>query len=454
MRHDEPNATPRPSYIAPPKSGPTGRSKEEGTTGCAKMDRRLAVLIFAFLYCQFLVYYGWMFVPTQNVDFPTFYWLAKLLVERDRSPYDYAELARAGASSGQQILPCTYPPPTLLVYCPLATMSYQTAKTALLVVNHVCFLLFVWLFFFRIMRWSLADPFVVFAVVFTFLFYPIVLTLNHGQVNLIVLVLLCLAWYGLRENLRAYAVAFPLSLAILIKTYPAFLLLYLLCKRRWGVVLWAMGLLALYAGTAYAVFPRVVWSDWWRGVVPSGGYGREHLGVISSASPWNQSANGFLSRIFLSHGRREALFPSGTAARSAPYPVAVLMTMAVCWLARRNTGNDRPLPPWRLDIELSLCLVTMFLVAPYSWLHHLVLILPALLVAVRLFVDSSDARALGTAAVVAAFVLAWNIPCDAAILQRGALSLLISTDFFCVTVIWSYLVLRLRRATSRAAAVD
>lgn len=409
-----------------------------------KNHNRSTFFVFFFLiYISFAISYGVYYVSIQYVDFPSFYYAANVVFKDNLSPYENQELSRAHPNTDQTIFPFLYPPPSLLTYYPLSLMSYQMAATMTLIANHFLLLFFIYFFFFKIMRWKLHQSFVFVAVAYVLLYHPVVVTLNRGQVNLFVLVLLCLTWYTLKQKYQPGIVALPLSLATLIKVYPAIFLFYLIAKRKYRVVLWVLGYLVLYTAIALLLLPNNLWSDWFTNVFPTGGYGKVPLNLFSPAAPWNQSINGFTSRLFLDNEFSETLIPSAAAARSVPYVISifvVIITTGLCYLTSKASENERT-----IDLELSLFLLTMFLVAPISWEHHLVFVLPATIIALKLIFDTKDRYIYHLLVIFSALLLAWRLPLWAKILKIDILTLGISIKFYAVILIWAFFVLELWR---------
>jgi len=409
---------------------------------------RIFLILFLFLFIPLVFPSLQHSVPFTDPDFPTFYSAAQVTFRDGRSPFSYEILTRAGARFGfPGPPPYLYPPPSLLLLYPFAFLSYEAARRAMLAANQLLTLLFIYIFFFKVMRWKWQEPFLALALVYTLTFHALGETLDHGQVNLLVLVLIAISWYALKEDRGPLWAALPLSLSIVIKLYPALLLLYLLLKRKYHVLLWTLALLGAYSLVAGILLPRAVWSDWLTRVVASGGYGQPTLYLFSPAAPWNFSLNGFAARLFLPNEYTPVLFPSPAAARIVPYCLAVLLLLALVglgWLARRSPDRDG-----RIDLELSLWLATMFMVAPLSWEHHLVFVLPAVLVALyRLVYCRGD---LGFLALVglASLVIGWEAYVHFTTARSGWQVLLLSRKLYAVAALWLYCVYALWRSLPR-----
>jgi hypothetical protein len=138
-------------------------------------------------------------------------------------------------------------------------MSYGTAKLLVLAANYLCVLGLLFLLLHLLGLGGFLRPqtasreqsggvgrrewLALFFTVYLFLFQPIVQTLMAGQINLYVIVLLCLMWYALKRNASPVLSALPLALAVVLKTYPLLFLPILLLKGRWQTAFWTLGFL-------------------------------------------------------------------------------------------------------------------------------------------------------------------------------------------------------------------
>jgi hypothetical protein len=97
----------------------------------------------------------------------------------------------------------------------------------------------------------------------------------------------------------------------------------------------------------------------------------------------------------------------------------------------------------RWDDEMAAFLLMIFLVAPLSWDHHLVYVLPAAVRAIRLIADGSTSRKAAFAVPLALFLMARKLPFDHPALMRGWRTLLISIKFYPVVILWLFFIGRL-----------
>jgi hypothetical protein len=264
--------------------------------------------------------------------------------------------------------------------------------------------------------------------------------MDHGQVNLLVMIQICLFWVWLREGRHPAVTALPLALAIILKTYPIIFLPLLLIRRQYLAAAWALGYSVTLTLVSLVVLPHGTWGDWMNSVLPTGGYGKIPFHLFSPAMPWNQSINGFTARLFLHPDY--ALTVNAAAARWVPMVLAVLVIAALVWVSLRL---NRQSPKIYLDDEIALVLVTIFLVAPLSWEHHLVFVLPAALLAVVHLLEGRLSVGSAVAVGLAVGIVAWPLKYLYEIQGQGALNLLVSLKFLATVVLWVYFLIRLWR---------
>jgi alpha-1,2-mannosyltransferase len=404
-----------------------------------KTKKILVILLLLSIYIPYLDNNGKSLIDKQAWDFPSFYYAGWLTFDKGLTPYNPTNWAMAENQTTGIIYAFLSPPPSLPIFRSLNLLSYENAKVLLLVLNQLLILLCLYVFFFKILKLNFINYFFVFGAVYLFSFNPIISTLHSGQINLVILALLVLTWLLLKDKKHPALVALPLALAIILKLYPALFLIYFLIKKQYKVLFWTLGFLLVAVLVTYPMLPAGTWQDWLQNVAFAG-YGSMVRGQLPTAVN-NQGINAFTARLFLDHADKfRALIPSNTAARFAPVLLSAivgLVTFAVIYLRSKKRPEDR------LDDEISLILVTMFLVAPISWDYHLTFVIPAILIALyRVTVLENDRLWLILIAATS-LLLAFNYPFALPAFRQGVLSLLISAKFFAICVIWLFFVLKL-----------
>lgn len=409
-----------------------------------KSIKRIIVCLFIFIYVPFLYQQGYRRAFENPGDFPTLYWGARLAYVEHRSPYVDGVFVEAEQQVNRRVFPYLYPPQSLLVFYPFSLISYDAAKVWLISINHVCILIFIYLFFFRIAPFDIPPPWrglsAVLMLVYVLNYNPVIDNFAWGQINLIVLALLCFAWLAFKRGGHALSIAVPLSLAVLLKTYPILLLILLVIKKRFAAAALVVLLMGLYTLVAWNVLPRGLWGDWLTNVAPTGGYGQRPFNLFLPVEPWNHSINGFF--LFI-QDRRPELLGISTALITKPltYLLAgsvAAITVGLSYLStRRDSGKST------FDIEVSLFLLMIFLIAPLSWEHHFVYVLPAALFAIYFLLFGQTRRAVVPLVVASLFVIAWDFPRDEMYALGGVLALSNAIKFCAAFALWVFIAKKL-----------
>jgi hypothetical protein len=410
-----------------------------------KKIKRAVVCLFLFFYVPYLYQQGYRRAAEQPGDFPTLYWGARMVFEEGRSPYVDGAFDETAEREQRRIFPYLYPPPSLLAFYPFSTTTYDAAKVRLLVVSHVCFLVVLYLLFLRIRpfepppeRRGLAAALM---TVYVLNYYPVADNFAWGQINLIVLALVCFAWLALKRGGHALSIAAPLSLAVLLKTYPALLVPLLVIRRRYAAAAWTLGLVALYGLASWLILPEGLWGDWLANVAPTGGYGLRPFNLpFIPVEPWNHSINGFM--LFVQDRVPEVFgVPVRLITKPLTYPLAAAVgaaTVGLALLSAREGQGERT-----LDADVSLFLLMTFLVAPLSWEHHLVYALPAALFAIHLLLKGPTRPVVALGVLASLFVIAWDLPRDETFPLQGVLGLSNAVKFFAAFGLWLFMAKRM-----------
>ena len=228
------------------------------------------------------------------------------------------------------------------------------------------------------------------------------------------------------------------------------LLPLLVFRRRYGAAAAVAALTALYALASWLVLPPGLWGDWLTNVAPTGGYGLRPFNLFLPGAPWNHSLNGFF--IFLGDRCPNLLWLHGpTLTRALTYVVCAGVagvTLRLSFVSSRVRGERR----W-LDREVALFLQMMFLVAPLSWEHHLVYVLPGALVSLRQLLEGRVPRAWAAVLFAALCVAAWDFPRDNMFHYNGVWAAVIPVKFYAAFALWACSAWALRAALRERPAV-
>jgi hypothetical protein len=398
----------------------------------------ILVLLSLVLYIPYFQKFGIGLTQEESVDFPSFYWAPVLAFEDKLSPFTGENWDIAASRVDQTLWAYLYPPPSLPIFRILNAVPYETAKIGMIFFSHVLLIGFLFIFLIGILKPKPAELFTGFTIAYTLSYLPVVETIRHGQVNLLVLMLMLVSWYFLtKSDSHPALVAIPLVLAAVLKLYPALIFIYLLLKGKYKIVLWGIGTFLIISLLSTFFLPAGSWMDWFQNVANSG-YGSWVRG-IDPAGLANQSINGFTSRLFLGRGDSvAALLPNPLAGKLVPYLLNGIVLVVTVWACWRWQGKDN-----NLNLHLSAYLLTMALVAPLTWEHQLVFVLPAILVTIYHLYTNRPGWFGMIWVGAAALLVAMNFPYLSQALRAGFLTVFISTKLFAVGMLWLFTIFEL-----------
>lgn len=304
-------------------------------------------------------------LPRRVLDFPSFFMAADAVFNHALSPYAAATRELYRAELGFPVLPFLYPPYALPALYPASLVDYDLAVVAALIVNTavaaVLFRLLHDMFLAGVRNpvayWS--------AMLLLFVGNSVQESVFVGQVNLIALLSLLLAWRLLRAGTRPFLAGLLLGVAVVTKTYFAVLLLMFLPRWSWRPIMGAVATVLAFTMAAAVLVPSSLWAEWLVDVAPTGRYGMTPFADMPSLFVANQSLNGILTH---------TLGAGGSALIGPPVACAMVIIVAILLWRRRAAHVER-----YIDCAMPLLLVTIYLIAPLSWVNHLVFVLPALL---------------------------------------------------------------------------
>jgi len=314
-------------------------------------------------------------------DLPSFYWASQLTWEEHTSPYQQQYFDAIGQETKRKIYPFLYPPPSLYLFSPLLLCSdYTQCKTVFTTLSALlwCGLGLVVLL---LLRNKASLSVIGLALAWIWVFAPIDNTLGTGQINLFILALITPLFFKLQNHRTQYIAGFCLGLAICLKLYLALLLVPLLLAKQWKVIAATLGCLGVLIAVSALSMPEL-WQDWLTLRLPYGGYGKRIPGVLTV--PWNQSLNGFVIRGYLEQGILNGQTPGATLT----YLANGLLFLLACLFAHRAISQQEK----GLASALSLFLLLITLIAPLTWLHHYVFVIPSLAICLIL---SRQSKSLG-----------------------------------------------------------
>ena len=278
----------------------------------------LMLLIFSLLYLQFIFVYGWEYRNIPNVDLPSFYAAGARFFRYGESPYDLASMRLFMSQDARYVYPFVYPPQSLLLFFPLSELTYEHARLAVLLVNHLVFLALMWMIPAHLLRlWPERALAFALCVLYLLTFSPVAITLNHGQVNIMLLACIVLFWLFARREIcipgRLLSGIGHIAEDLSAGDHPVPSSDRPLARER--VCAWLVRLATMIS---LMIIPNPIWHDWITIVLPDGGYTGNPPG-LASAAIWNQSLNGVFSRAFTENRWSEPLLVDPGLARFLAY---------------------------------------------------------------------------------------------------------------------------------------
>ncbi|MFY1633212.1 glycosyltransferase 87 family protein [Solwaraspora sp. WMMB335] len=270
----------------------------------------------------------------------------------------------------------TYPPFAALTMLPMAFLPWPLAIVVSVSLAVVTSALLLWWLVDPVARrqgWTRWFAFAI-AGCLVAAYEPMRETVSFGQVNTLLLVLVAadLLWLvaarsPMSRRWRRFA-GVGVGLATAIKLTPGIFIVYLLVTRRWRAALTASVTATVATLIAAALAPDASREFWTQAL-----WNTDRVGALDFVS--NQSLRGIVARL-------DPLHPSTAA-------WLVLVAATLVWWAWRcraavATGDE--------TTGFALTAVVGCLVSPVTWVHHLVWLLPALV----LLVDNGLAAARGS----------------------------------------------------------
>jgi Glycosyltransferase family 87 len=250
-----------------------------------------------------------------------------------------------------------YPPIFALFFAPLTLLTFVPALIVWRALNLALLvgtaLLLLRIYQVRLRSWAGAG-----LLLLLFNLRPLADTLNYGQLDILLLLLLVAGLQAL-ERRRDLQVGVWIGVAAALKIYPIYMLGLALVRQRWRALPGAALALIVLGALSVLAFGWPLHAVFLREVLPASGGG--------TAWVENQTFNGFLNRLL--SPQQVGLAPDGGGVvLLATYAWALGLTLLTMWLTRPAGGL-------RADIGYGLWIVAMLLVLPSAWMHYEALLL-------------------------------------------------------------------------------
>jgi Glycosyltransferase family 87 len=341
----------------------------------------------------------------EGLDFHDYFFSARAVVDQGKSIYDYRAMnALSHRELGTKGLPVfVYPPLLVVLFLPLAKLSYPVARIGWIFFNHLCLgattLGCVRLYEARGGR-RVGTPFwIVFTLFAASLYEPM---LNHdwqGQSNLLVSALTAWALVAaLRDERSDLATGLFLAPAILLKLFPGIFIPYLVIRRRWRALAWTA---VVGAAITLATLVWIPISDYLRfpHVLLDSMYLHEDADTLGN---YSMAATVAIAFAVLGLGPA-AVKVGGALLKYLPYPLALAASALEFRREASLVGKARLVTALRLTQPFILM---GFLISKW-WDHHLVFLLVPYFFAIRIaFLEGLRARAVAALVVISGLWIA------------------------------------------------
>jgi alpha-1,2-mannosyltransferase len=273
----------------------------------------------------------------------------------------------------------TYPPFAALVLSPLAVMSWPVAVIAASTASVGAVVLLIRWFVVPVLRLRSWPVWAGCALMFCALLFcePVRVTFKLGQINLLLLALVCCDHRLLRRGRWA---GIGIGIAAAIKLIPAVFIGYLIVTRQYRAALTATCTAAAVTLLAWVIAPQASHAFWTDAL-----WDTDRVGQLAALS--NQSIRGVVARLGIS---------------SIWWLIAVILILAI-WLVRVR----RAAAVGDYTTGFALTGILGCLISPVTWVHHLVWLLPALFVMFAAALAETDPRRrrIRTVAVISVYLI-------------------------------------------------
>jgi hypothetical protein len=357
--------------------------------------------------------------------FAAYYTAARLLREGADASYFYdnawfrMQVARYNPAADD--IYNVNPPTTALLLLPLSGLDYTGARIAWTLFSLICLVgAGGWLLWLLGLRGAIIPGFIALLL----LYQPLYANFHLGQVYVLLLGLLVLAWHGYRQR-DALFLGVALGLMFVLKTACAPLWLLLAVQRRWRALAWAMATVLLVA----------VGSLPWLGV----GAWRTYFRLLAefNAQPW-LAVTAYQTQLSL----WRHLFSFDARWNSAPLFAMPALGVWLPWLTLALAlaiGIYRTRTMKRADLTFASFVILSIILSPVSLdYHYTFLLLPIAILLARGRQQPSPLAQVALA--VAVFLIAADLPYRSQQLEAGAWALLAYPKLYGAVALWGLML--------------
>ncbi len=188
------------------------------------MRKFLFFLLIIFFTVSILILFRTLFLRNYP-DFSGYYFGSKAIFE-NINPY---------LGGKNFFTPFVYPPFVALFFSPFLLVPFNIAEIIWEVMSLI-FLFFSIVFLLKINNQKILSPIGIFLSILVFIFFPVKFSLGMGQINLLILVLICLSLFFYNRGKKTLT-GFLFGLCILLKIFPILIFFYFLLTKQWKILI-------------------------------------------------------------------------------------------------------------------------------------------------------------------------------------------------------------------------
>lgn len=276
--------------------------------------------------------------------------LAQFQLQDFRLYYLGAQSILLGKNPYAEVQGVIYPPISLVLLTPFATLPIELAEDVWTICSLSALLVSIFLLLQMSKTFSARNSFIV--VGLAMLSFPVKFNLGMGQINLLLLLLTCLAFYWYRKRHLVLA-GTALALAAALKLTPLILLFFFLKKKQWRLILSCVVVFGLLNSVGVLLLGTSVTIDYWQKIFPA-------IPTVGNTIYYNQALTGWLARAQV----------VDQLAQVINYLVlgGLLVTSWFFTRAKRQSAT--------VELsELGLLMITILVGTGLAWQHHFVALL-------------------------------------------------------------------------------
>lgn len=315
------------------------------------------ISFFQLLYSLFKIYQQGLFLP----DFALFY-QEGLDLRQGINPYT------------RVTKPCSYPPTALMLFHLLPFLPFAWSQVIWTLLSILALILSAILLS-RNFRQALLF------LAFSFLAFPVKYNLGMGQINLLLLLFITLNFYFWQKR-KDFLSGLFLSLSLMLKLTPVLLVLFFLLRKKFRLVLSSFLFSFFGLGLSFLLLGKELFSSYFLKALP------DYLNIIENNFYYNQSLLGSLGRLFESSRITLVVF--------------LFLSGVFLFLSFWKSSKDN-------KVAWSSVLTANILLSGFSWQHHLVILLPAMVITAQKLVKKRRKWPWWSFLGIIYFLIAYNI---------------------------------------------